>query len=107
MVTLAVGDTADVARAVKESAPELDFVEGEIGDLTLASRSVAQDRLVIVVPSTHPFAATDTLRAADSSTQSRKPDAEVGRDLAAEPSARLRQSHCIGTTLKCEGLLLA
>lgn len=64
-VRLAVGNTAEVARAVIEGASELGFVEGEIEDPALASTAVAQDRLVLVVPTSHPFAATDTLRAAD------------------------------------------
>ena len=64
-VRLAVGNTADVARAVNEGASELGFVEGEIDDPALGSTAVAQDRLVLVVPPSHPFAATDTLKAAD------------------------------------------
>ncbi|MGH1573172.1 LysR substrate-binding domain-containing protein [Methylobacterium sp. P31] len=64
-VRLAVGNTADVARAVNEGAAELGFVEGEVEDPALASAAVAQDRLVLVVPPGHPFAATDALTAAD------------------------------------------
>ena len=64
-VRLAVGNTADVARAVNEGASELGFVEGEIDDPALGSTAVAEDRLVLVVPPSHPFAATDTLKAAD------------------------------------------
>jgi DNA-binding transcriptional LysR family regulator len=64
-VRLAVGNTADVARAVNEGASELGFVEGEIDDPALGSTAVAQDRLVLVVPPSHPFAATDALTAAD------------------------------------------
>ena len=100
-----MGNTPDVARAVKQGASEPGFVEGEIVNLALASMAVAQDRLVLVVPPIDPFAATDTLRAADPSTQSRKPDTEIGRDLAARPSACLRQSHCFDTKLRGEGLL--
>ncbi|MEE7492046.1 MULTISPECIES: LysR substrate-binding domain-containing protein [Methylobacterium] len=64
-VRLAVGNTADVAQAVNEGASELGFVEGEIDDPALASTAVAEDRLVLVVPPSHPFAATDALKAAD------------------------------------------
>ncbi|MBY0253444.1 LysR family transcriptional regulator [Methylobacterium radiotolerans] len=60
-VRLAVGNTADVAQAVNQGASELGFVEGEIDDPALASTAVAQDRLVLVVPPNHPFAATDML----------------------------------------------
>ena len=52
-VRLAVGNTADVARAVNEGASELGFVEGEIDDPALGSTAVAEDRLVLVVPPSH------------------------------------------------------
>ena len=60
-----MGNTAEVARAVNEGAAELGFVEGEIDDPALASTAVAQDRLVLVVPPSHPFAAAGALMAAD------------------------------------------
>ncbi|GJD67041.1 LysR family transcriptional regulator [Methylobacterium frigidaeris] len=64
-VRLAVGNTADVARAVNEGAAELGFVEGQVDDPALASAAVAHDRLVLVVPPGHPFATTDALVAVD------------------------------------------
>ncbi|WP_267428216.1 LysR substrate-binding domain-containing protein [Methylobacterium sp. GC_Met_2] len=64
-VRLAVGHTADVARAVNEGAAELGFVEGEIDDPALASTAVARDRLVLIAPPSHPFAAAGARTAAD------------------------------------------
>ncbi|KQS74907.1 LysR family transcriptional regulator [Methylobacterium sp. Leaf361] len=64
-IRLAVGNTAEVARAVADGSAELGFVEGEVEDPILASAAVAQDRLVLVVPAGHPFSARETLTAAD------------------------------------------
>ena len=64
-VRLAVGNTADVARAIGEGAAELGFVEGDIDEPALASVPVAQDRLVLVVPPDHPLATAAALTAAD------------------------------------------
>ncbi len=64
-IRLAVGNTAEVARAVADGSAELGFVEGEVEDPVLASAAVAQDRLVLVVPAGHPFSARETLTAAD------------------------------------------
>lgn len=64
-VRLAVGNTAEVARAVLEGAAELGFVEGAIDEPALASAAVAEDRLVLVVPRGHALAAAKTLTAAD------------------------------------------
>jgi len=64
-ISLAVGNTAEVARAVREGAAELGFVEGEVDEPTLANVAVAQDRLVLVVPPGHPLAGARTLTAAD------------------------------------------
>ncbi|MEE7441008.1 LysR family transcriptional regulator [Methylobacterium oryzae] len=64
-IRLAVGNTAEVARAVADGSAELGFVEGEVEDPVLASAAVAQNRLVLVVPAGHPFSARETLTAAD------------------------------------------
>ena len=47
------------AAAVREGAAELGFVEGGIDDPALASMSVAEDRLLIVVAHDHPLAAVE------------------------------------------------
>ncbi|MDP4026268.1 LysR substrate-binding domain-containing protein [Methylobacterium sp. NEAU 140] len=64
-VRLAVGNTAEVARAVGEGAAELGFVEGAVDDPALSATPVAQDRLVLVVPPDHPWAAAPAIAAAD------------------------------------------
>lgn len=64
-VRLSVGNTAEVARAVAQGTAELGFVEGDIDEPALESVLIAQDRLVLVVPPGHPFAAAATLGAAD------------------------------------------
>ncbi|MEE7447728.1 LysR family transcriptional regulator [Methylobacterium radiotolerans] len=68
-IRLAVGNSAEVARAVADGSAELGFVEGEVEDPALTSATVAQDRLVLVVPAGHPFATRTTLTAADLSGQ--------------------------------------
>lgn len=55
-VRLGVGNTAEVAAAVRHGSAELGFVEGEIDDPMLQSRVVARDQLVIVVGPEHPWA---------------------------------------------------
>lgn len=55
-VRLAVGNTAQVAEAVKAGAAELGFVEGVVDDPALAEQTIPGDRLVIVVGVEHPWA---------------------------------------------------
>ncbi len=54
---LAIGNTAEVARAVREGEADLGFVEGAVDDDTLAAKRIGGDRLVIVVAPGHPCAA--------------------------------------------------
>ncbi|WP_342151640.1 LysR substrate-binding domain-containing protein [Methylorubrum sp. SB2] len=56
VLRLAIGNTAEAAEAVRAGTAELGFVEGPVEDASLASRPVAQDRLVLVVPPGHPLA---------------------------------------------------
>ena len=56
LIELAIGNTSQVARAVREGAAELGFVEGAVEDATLAATRVAEDRLVLVVGPEHPWA---------------------------------------------------
>ncbi|RZK97128.1 MAG: LysR family transcriptional regulator [Methylobacterium sp.] len=59
-IRLAVGNTTDAADAVRAGQAELGFVEGALDDPTLASTTIAQDQLVLVVAPGHAFAgATD------------------------------------------------
>ncbi|MDB5377626.1 MAG: LysR family transcriptional regulator [Rubritepida sp.] len=53
---LAVGNTAQVAAAVKEGTVELGFVEGAVEDPLVRSEDVASDQLVVVVGPDHPWA---------------------------------------------------
>src|SRR5579859_588219 len=54
-VEVAIGNTADVARAVKEGFSELGLVEGEVDDPVLSKREIGSDELVIVVGRDHPW----------------------------------------------------
>jgi len=55
---LSIGNTAQVAAAVKEGAVELGFVEGAVEDPQLRGEDVATDQLVVVVAAEHPWAAS-------------------------------------------------
>ena len=55
-IRLTVGNTRQVAAAIREGSAELGFVEGAVGDPALESRVVARDQLVIVVCPEHPWA---------------------------------------------------
>lgn len=67
---LTVGNTAQVAAAVRDGTAELGFVEGSIDDPVLTSVEVARDRLVIVVGPAHPWASSGRV------TPARLPDSE-------------------------------
>jgi len=53
---LAIGNTAQVARAVHEGEAAVGFVEGAVHDPVLAATVVARDRLVVVVAPAHALA---------------------------------------------------
>jgi len=55
-VRLRVGNTAEVAEAVRDGATDLGFVEGRVDDPALLAEEVARDRLVVVVAPGHPWA---------------------------------------------------
>src|SRR5262249_43797629 len=52
-VKLGMGNTAQVAAAIREGAAQLGFIEGAVEDPALASVTVAQDQLVVVVGPEH------------------------------------------------------
>ncbi|HLZ85571.1 MAG TPA: LysR family transcriptional regulator [Caulobacteraceae bacterium] len=54
-VEVAIGNTAEVARAVKEGFCELGLVEGEVDDPVLSKREIGSDQMVIVVGRGHPW----------------------------------------------------
>jgi len=64
-IRLAVGNTTDAADAVRAGQAELGFVEGALDDPTLASTTIAQDKLVLVVAPNHPFAGATALAPED------------------------------------------
>ena len=55
-IRLAIGNTAEVARAIREGAAELGFVEGAVDDPALSSTRVARDQLELVVGPDHEWA---------------------------------------------------
>lgn len=55
-VTLSVGNTAQVARAVRDGGAELGFVEGPVDAAALELEPVGGDRLVLVAGDRHPLA---------------------------------------------------
>jgi len=55
-IKLAVGNTAQTAKAIIDGIAELGFVEGRVDDSALQQSMVDQDRLAIVVASGHPWA---------------------------------------------------
>lgn len=56
-LSLDIGNTATVSRAVREGEAELGFVEGEIDEPALGTRLVAADRLALLASPDHPWAA--------------------------------------------------
>jgi DNA-binding transcriptional LysR family regulator len=55
---LSLGNTETVAGQVHEGLADIGFIEGEIDDPALTVRHVAEDKLVLVVSPTHPWAQT-------------------------------------------------
>src|ERR1700722_2984781 len=58
-IRLAVGNTAQVAAAVREGAADIGFIEGDIDDPLLAIEHIARDQLVVVVGAEHPWSQLD------------------------------------------------
>ncbi len=63
--TLAIGNTAQAARAVAEGDADLALVEGPVDDNLLARIPIATDRLALVVAPGHPWAGRHDLRPAE------------------------------------------
>ena len=55
-----IGNTMEVARAVRDGVAEIGLIEGAIDHPGLVEREVARDQLVIVVAPDHPWAARQT-----------------------------------------------
>lgn len=60
-IRLNIGNTAQVAAAVRDGAAELGFVEGVIDDPALTVEQVARDQLIVVVNPDHPWSMIDRL----------------------------------------------
>lgn len=56
VMRLTIGNTEQVATAVREGLADLGFVEGTIDDPALAVTPAAEDELTLVVGTTHPWA---------------------------------------------------
>lgn len=54
-LSVAVGNTAQVATAVLEGEADLGFVEGDVGAALLAHSALPGDQLVLVAPAGHPW----------------------------------------------------
>jgi DNA-binding transcriptional LysR family regulator len=54
-VDVTIGNTGDVAKAVREGFSELGLVEGAVDDPVLSKREIGSDQLVIVVGRDHPW----------------------------------------------------
>jgi DNA-binding transcriptional LysR family regulator len=64
-VKLAVGNTAQTAKAIIDGTAELGFVEGRVDDAALQQNPIDQDRLTIVAGAGHPWANKKTLTKQD------------------------------------------
>ncbi|HZV65607.1 MAG TPA: LysR family transcriptional regulator [Telluria sp.] len=64
-LSLSVGNTSSVAQAVAQGMADLGFVEGTIDNPALSVQAIADDRMVAVTPSSHPWAAGKRLTPAD------------------------------------------
>jgi DNA-binding transcriptional LysR family regulator len=64
-LAVAVGNTAQVARAVTHGEAELGFIEGPAPDPMLAAEPVGTDEMIIVVAPDHPWANKKKLSADD------------------------------------------
>lgn len=64
-VRLSIGNSEEVASAVRAGDAELGFVEGSIDDENLVAQIVAQDQIVVVVNPDHPWAGRSELQPAE------------------------------------------
>jgi DNA-binding transcriptional LysR family regulator len=64
-VTVEIGNTRVVARAVLEGLADVGFIEGEIDEPALSVKSVVSDKLLVVTGPAHPFADGRQLTAKD------------------------------------------
>lgn len=60
-----IGNTAQVAAAVREGGADLGFVEGDVDAELLAKTALPGDRLMLVVATDHPWGRGETVRPGD------------------------------------------
>jgi len=64
-IDVAIGNTAEVAKAVVDGLAELGLVEGEVDDPVLSRQVLDSDHLVVVVGCNHPWAGRAEVTAAE------------------------------------------
>lgn len=64
-IRMDIGNTADVAMAVRDGAAELGFVEGAVDDPALVGVTVAYDQMELVVGPDHEWSQRERIRPAD------------------------------------------
>jgi DNA-binding transcriptional LysR family regulator len=64
-INLVAANTTQVAKAVREGAADLGFVEGRVHEEDLVQRAVARDRLILVVGASHPWSSRRRIKPSD------------------------------------------
>jgi DNA-binding transcriptional LysR family regulator len=64
-LSMEIGNTTEVARAVASGDADIGFVEGDVGDPLLVPIDVGADRLVLIVSGNHPWAGRGHMDAGD------------------------------------------
>ena len=64
-VKMTIGNTAEVAKAVRDGAVEIGLVEGEIDEPMLVAREVAHDQLIVLVGAEHSWSCREEVGADD------------------------------------------
>jgi DNA-binding transcriptional LysR family regulator len=85
-IAVAIGNTRQVAHAVRDGAADLGFVEGAIDSEALEARNFEDDRLALLVAPSHPLAAKKKLDAAQLASADwvlREPDSGTRTELEA------------------------
>lgn len=93
-IRLHVGNTQQVAEAVRDGRAEIGFAEGAIEDPALSVERLAEDHLVVVVRPDHPLTARAALRPADLLAGTEWIMREAGSGTRSEFEAGLRALGC-------------
>jgi DNA-binding transcriptional LysR family regulator len=98
-IRLRVGNTAQVAAAVRDGVAEIGFVEGAVDDALLTVDQVARDSLVVVVAPDHEWSNVDHLRP-EALTETEWVLREPGSGTRSEFEAAVRNFGLSPATLK-------